>query len=109
MRPDVALEDTTLRDGEQAPGVAFDAEAKRAIHRQLVEAGVRWIEAGIPAMGGDEVRAMRQMLADDDRATLVAWSRGLRPDVEQALELGFPAIHIGLPTSDRLLEASVRR
>jgi homocitrate synthase NifV len=109
VRPDIALEDTTLRDGEQGPGVAFDAEAKLCIQRLLADAGVRWIEAGIPAMGGDELRALERMLAEDDRATLVAWCRGVRDDLAQALDLGFPAVHIGLPTSDRLLGASVRR
>jgi homocitrate synthase NifV len=109
MRPDIVLEDTTLRDGEQAPGVAFDLEAKLRIHDALVEFGVRWIEAGTPAMGGEELEALRRMLAADGPARLVAWNRGVRADVEHSLDLGFDAIHIGLPTSDILLEHSVGR
>src|SRR5439155_24987417 len=42
-------------------------------------------------------------------ATLVAWNRGVRADVELSLDLGFEAIHIGLPSSDVLLEHSVGR
>jgi isopropylmalate/homocitrate/citramalate synthase len=109
MHRDVVLEDTTLRDGEQAPGFGFDVDAKLRIHDLLVDAGVRWIEAGIPAIGGDELRALEMLLARDSPATLVAWNRGVRADVEQSLDLGFAAVHIGLPTSKRLLAASVGR
>jgi homocitrate synthase NifV len=109
MRSDLILEDTTLRDGEQAPGVAFSQTQKRLLHDLLAEAGVRWIEAGIPAMGGDELAFLKRLLADGSPATIVAWNRGVREDVEQSLALGFKAIHIGLPASDEHLRQSVRR
>jgi homocitrate synthase NifV len=109
LRTDLILEDTTLRDGEQAPGVAFSVETKLAVHDQLVAAGVRWIEAGIPAMGGDEVRALQAMLARGTADRLVAWNRGVREDVELSLRLGFRAVHIGLPTSSIHLDHSVGR
>jgi homocitrate synthase NifV len=105
----VILEDTTLRDGEQTPGVAFSVDDKIRVHDLLVEAGVRWIEAGIPAMGGEELRALQKLMSVESPATLVAWNRGVRADVEQSLDLGFQAIHIGLPASDRLLRSSVGR
>lgn len=105
----VILEDTTLRDGEQTPGVAFSVDDKIRVHDLLVEAGVRWIEAGIPAMGGEELRALQKLMSMESPATLIAWNRGVRADVEQSLDLGFQAIHIGLPASDRLLRSSVGR
>lgn len=48
IRHDIILEDTTLRDGEQAPGVAFSKDTKLRIFDKLIAAGVRWIEPGIP-------------------------------------------------------------
>jgi isopropylmalate/homocitrate/citramalate synthase len=109
MATDLILEDTTLRDGEQTPGIAFSEETKIAIHDALVDAGVRWIEVGIPAMGGDELRTLRRLVDRGSKAKLVAWNRGRREDVEQSLSLGFTAIHVGLPTSELHLSHSVGR
>lgn len=109
MRDDLILEDTTLRDGEQAPGIAFSKEVKLALFDALVGAGVRWIEAGIPAMGGDELETLRAMLARRHDVRLIAWNRGVREDVDLSLGLGFTAVHIGLPTSQVHLAGSLGR
>lgn len=110
MRNDIILEDTTLRDGEQTPGVAFSIDEKLNIFRALIEAGVKWIEPGIPAMGGDEVRALQIMLDEvPDDVTLIGWNRGVAEDVQRSIDLGFPAIHIGLPTSSVHLKNSVQK
>jgi homocitrate synthase NifV len=105
----VILEDTTLRDGEQTPGVAFSIDQKLAIFDALIKIGVRYIEPGIPTMGGDEVTALKAMLERKDEALLVGWNRGVREDIEASLALGFGAIHIGLPTSQTHLEKSLGR
>lgn len=107
MRPDIVLEDTTLRDGEQAPGVAFSKVQKEQILDELLLAGVPSVEIGIPAMGGGELDAICAMLERKNEARLVAWNRGSRADVEFSLGLGFDAVHIGLPTSDIHLADSV--
>ena len=109
IRNDLILEDTTLRDGEQSPGIAFSKEQKIAIHDLLVAAGVRWLEIGIPVMGGSELEAVKAMLARGSKATLVGWNRGVRTDVELSLSLGFKAVHIGLPTSNLHLEHSINK
>jgi len=109
MRTDLILEDTTLRDGEQAPGVAFDLPTKLRILDLLVAAGVRWVEAGIPAMGGEELDSVKAMLGRHDGVRLVAWNRGVKEDVQQSLDLGFTAVHIGLPASTIHLEKSLRK
>jgi isopropylmalate/homocitrate/citramalate synthase len=107
MRSDIILEDTTLRDGEQAPGVAFNKETKVAILDALIQAGVRWIEVGIPAMGGEEVDFLKQAASRQDEAMLIAWNRGIMADVQFSLDLGYRAIHIGLPASKIHLDKSV--
>jgi len=109
LHDDIIFEDTTLRDGEQTPGVAFSADTKRQILDALIDIGVRWIEIGIPAMGGDELAFIKSVVDRQDEAHLVVWHRGVREDVESSLDLGFRAIHIGLPTSQVHLDSSVRK
>jgi homocitrate synthase NifV len=109
MKMDLRLEDTTLRDGEQAPGVAFDTATKREILDALIAAGVRSIEVGIPAMGGEELKFVSSCTERQDEARLVAWHRGVRSELEATLDLGFRSVHIGLPTSGNLLRASVKK
>jgi len=103
----IILEDTTLRDGEQAPGVAFSEAQKLEILDAMVAAGIRWVEVGIPAMGGDELRTLEVMLERRYEANLIAWNRGKPEDIAQSLSLGFRHIHIGLPTSAIHLKSSV--
>ena len=105
----IILEDTTLRDGEQSPGVAFSLAIKMNILTLLIDAGVRWIEAGIPVMGGSELACLSQMLERKNEANLIAWNRGVLEDVKQSIDLGFDYIHIGLPASDIHLKASVKK
>lgn len=111
MRKDLIIEDTTLRDGEQAPGVAFDRDAKIRIYKHLVKAGIKWLEVGIPAMGGEELettKVLREM-GIEDGVTTIAWNRGIKEDVKQSLDLGFRTIHIGLPTSNIHLKNSINK
>ncbi|HXG60852.1 MAG TPA: homocitrate synthase [Planctomycetota bacterium] len=107
--PTPILEDTTLRDGEQAPGVAFRVEEKVAIARLLDRLGVPMIEVGIPAMDGDEAEAIRRIVGLGLRARLVGWNRGRREDLEKSFDLGLRCVHIGLPASSKLLEEGLRK
>ncbi|PVE20327.1 hypothetical protein DC522_32985 [Microvirga sp. KLBC 81] len=109
MRTDLILEDTTLRDGEQAPGVALSKVQKLEILQALLGAGVKWIEVGIPKMGGEELDYLHASLDYADQAVLVAWNRGVKDDICFSLDMGFKAVHIGLPTSDVHLKSSVAK
>lgn len=111
IRDDVVIEDTTLRDGEQAPGVSFDRATKLKIFDALVAAGVQWIEGGINAMGGSESRTLHEMLerTQGTETRLVGWNRGVRADVKSTLDMGYRHIHIGLPTSEIHLKDSVNK
>jgi homocitrate synthase NifV len=109
VRADIVLEDTTLRDGEQAPGVAFSKETKLAVFNALIDVGVKWIEPGIPAMGGEELATLEAMLERKNEVMLIGWNRGIREDIAFTLDLGFEAVHIGLPTSTIHLSKSIGR
>lgn len=96
--------DTTLRDGEQAPGVAFTHQEKVSIAKMLDEIGVPQIEAGIPSMGVDERLTVRAIANSKLKAQIIAWSRALTADVEDCLACGVNAISISMPVSDILLK-----
>ena len=96
---DVWLIDTTLRDGEQAPGVVFTRRQRLELAEALAGVGVPEIEVGIPAMGEDECQAIRDVVALRLDCRLTAWARGCRADIEAAAGCGVPAVHLALPAS----------
>ncbi len=97
--PRIFINDTTLRDGEQAPRVAFTARDKVAIARALGAAGVDEIEAGTPAMGRDEIDAIGRVVAEGLSCRVMAWCRLSTSDVDAALSAGVSHVNISAPMS----------
>lgn len=103
----VAVFDTTLRDGNQTPGISFSVADKIAIAIQLADIGVDTIEAGFPGSEDSDFEAVREVCkAVGDRVVVAAFSRILIPDIEAAgealdpvLASGHGRIHTGIGTS----------
>lgn len=101
----VHIIDSTLRDGEQAPGVAFSADEKITLVRLLDKAGVNELEVGIPAMGPEACSEIRAMVDFAPRCLLTSWCRALESDIDLAAGCGTGGVHISFPVSPILLRA----
>ena len=97
----VRIFDTTLRDGEQAPGIDLTVEQKVKIARQLARLGVDVIEAGFPAASEGEFIATKKILEEvGDQVEVIGLSRANKQDIDRTIDTGLSSIHIFIATSD---------
>jgi homocitrate synthase NifV len=100
----VYLDDTTLRDGEQTAGVVFANEEKINIAKMLARLGVHQIEAGVPAMGGDEKEAITEIAGLGLPCSILGWNRAVVSDVKHSLDCGVDAVACSISSSDIHIE-----
>jgi homocitrate synthase NifV len=97
--------DTTLRDGEQSPGVVFSLPEKIRIAALLKGAGVPEIEIGTPAMGDAEIRDIQTICAMGFDFKTLSWCRATKNDIRSAALAGTKGAHISFPVSTILMNA----
>ncbi len=104
MSDKVLIFDTSLRDGEQSPGVAFNINDKLEIAGQLQRLGVDIIEAGFPASSPGDFEAVKAVAAAVRETRIAGLARAVQRDVDLCYEAvkdaAAPRIHVFLSTSD---------
>ena len=83
---DIIIYDSTLRDGEQMPGVSFSSEQKLTIARKLDEIGVPEIEAGFPAVSKTEQETVKRIANEGLDAKILVLSRLKKEDIDAAID-----------------------
>ena len=109
----VIIFDTTLRDGEQAPGCTLNTAEKLAIAHQLERLGVDVIEAGFPASSPGDFDAVQQVAREVRGVTIAGLARAIPNDVDRAAAAVEPAarprIHVFISSSDIHLAHQLRK
>ncbi len=105
--------DTTLRDGEQSPGVALNTQQKLEIAQALAKLGVDIIEAGFPITSSGDFDCVHKISKEVRGPVIAALARTHKPDIERAAQAIAPAahgrIHIFTSASDVHLEYMLRK
>ncbi|MFH1194650.1 MAG: 2-isopropylmalate synthase [bacterium] len=101
--------DSTLREGEQTPGVYFDKHIKLAIANLLDEIGIDIIEAGHPMVTSEIHSAVEAIAQKNYKAIVGAHSRSLKSDVDLALQCGVGFLGIFYCVSDERLETVFKK
>src|SRR5271157_1765356 len=104
----IKIFDTTLRDGEQSPGVALVPEGKLTIARQLAALGVDMIEAGFPISSPGELKGARLVAEAGLKSEIYGLARAKKEDIDAVLAAGITSVHVFIATSDLHLEHKLR-
>ena len=112
MAEQVIIFDTTLRDGEQSPGISLDQGEKLEIAEQLARLGVDYIEAGFPIASDGDFEAVQVIAQSVKGPVICGLSRTARKDIDRCWEAIEPAekrrIHVFIATSETHMEHKLR-
>ena len=108
----ITIFDTTLRDGEQSPGIALSPDEKVEIAKQLERLGVDIVEAGFAVSSPGDFEGVRAVAAAIERPTVASLARTRKEDIDAAAEALADArrsrIHVFLATSPIHMERKLR-
>jgi isopropylmalate/homocitrate/citramalate synthase len=100
----IEILDTSLRDGEQQPGIILTRSDKVRIAKKLAEAGVHRIEAGTPAVSTEDADAIKEIASLNLGPKLFAFVRNTPEDMKLAKECGVDGVIAEIPGSEHLLK-----
>jgi len=101
--------DTTLRDGEQTPGVSLTTESKLLIAKKIDSLGVDIIEAGSAITSDGERSSIRKIAQEGLNAEICSYCRIRKEDIDAALTCDVDSIHLVVPVSDLHIQAKLKK
>ena len=104
----IRIFDTTLRDGEQTPGISLSPDQKLTIAKKLDELGVDAIEAGFPIVSEGEKKAVKMIASEGLSAEVCGLARANKKDIDAAVDAGLNYVHAFIATSDIHLEYKLK-
>ena len=104
----IRIFDTTLRDGEQTPGVSLSPEKKLNIAKKLDKLGIDAIETGFPVISDGEREAIKMITSANLKAELYGLARTNKKDIDAAVDCGLNYVHTFIATSDIHLEYKLK-
>lgn len=100
--------DTTLRDGEQTPGVSLGMDEKLAIAQGLDSLGVDVIEAGSAMTSAGERQSIKAIADFGLRAEICSYVRALTADIDTAMSCNVDSVHLVVPVSDLHIQCKLK-
>jgi D-citramalate synthase len=101
--------DTTLRDGEQTPGVSLNPDQKLEISTRLADIGIDVIEVGSAASSEGERNALKLISEAGLPAEICTFVRALHQDIDFAADFGADSVHLVVPVSDLHIAKKMRK
>ncbi|MBI5133248.1 MAG: 2-isopropylmalate synthase [Thaumarchaeota archaeon] len=105
----VRIYDTTLRDGEQTPGVTLTPQNKVKIAIQLDKLGVDVIEAGFPIISQGEMDAVKEIAEQNLSCEISGLARAEKKDIDAVMKCGLKYVHTFIATSDIHLKYKLKK
>ncbi|RLI78908.1 2-isopropylmalate synthase, partial [Archaeoglobales archaeon] len=109
MTRKISIFDTTLRDGEQTPGVSFPLSYKIQIAKQLDKLGVDYIEAGFPVASKGEFEAVKTIVNLGLESKICGLARIVKEDIDAALDSDVDLVHIFISTSKIQIDHTIKK
>lgn len=113
MKKNITIFDTTLRDGEQSPGISLNIQEKLEIARQLAKLGVDVIEAGFPITSEGDFGAVKTIAEEIEGPIICGLSRAVKKDIERAADAlrncPKPRIHTFINSSDIQIKHQLKK